>query len=205
MRFRSLLALAAAFGLGAATAPAASAQVPFIPQFGVLGGVNFGSLTDAASADLDNATGFHIGAFAELGVGPIGVRPAVIFVKAGEITIPSLGGISDAFETSYIAVPVDIRYSPLPTPVIKPYLLVGPEVRLPLGELSDLPNAKSVGLAANIGVGANIGAIIGPKFFGEIRYAFDVSGFRDDEELPGNLELGKVGVNGFFVTVGVGL
>ena len=207
MRLRSLLAFGAALGFASAAAPAATAQVPFIPQFGVLGGVNFASLSDATTAagdaSLDGSTGFHIGAFAELGVGPLGVRPAVMFVKAGAIEEPG----ADDFETSYIAVPVDLRYSPLPTPFVKPYVLVGPEARLPLGEVADLSggNTRDIAFAVNVGVGANLGAIIGPKFFGEIRYAFDVTGFVEDNEVTNTESSGTYGLNGLFVTVGVGL
>ena len=215
-----LLALVAALGVTAVSSPAASAQVPFIPQFGVLGGVNFASLSDARAAvggedggvSLEGATGFHVGAFAELGIGPIGVRPSVIFVKAGTIEIPSSSdpGTLGELSTSYIAIPVDIRYSPLPTPIIKPYFLAGPEVRLPLGEIADITNSRSIAVGANIGVGAKVGAIIGPKFFGEIRYAFDITGFVEDREFDAgeNTEFdtsGTFGLNGLFVTVGVGL
>jgi hypothetical protein len=207
MRLRPSLA-AAAFAAASFFAPAAAAQVPFIPQFGVLGGVNFGSLSDARAAageaSLENSTGFHVGAFAELGLGPVGLRPAILFVKAGNIEFPG----ADDFETSYIAVPVDVRYSPLPTPVIKPYLLAGPEVRLPLGEISDLPNSRSIAFGANVGVGAKLGALIGPTFFGEIRYAFDISGFVEDQDLGEGTTVdtsGNFGLNGLFVTVGVGL
>ena len=209
MRFRSFLA-AAACGLASTLAPAATAQVPFLPQFGVLGGVNFASLSDARSAageaDLSGSTGFHVGAFAELGIGPVGVRPAVMFVKAGSIEIPD----QDDYETSYIAVPVDIRYSPLPTPFLKPYLLAGPEVRLPLGEISNIANARSLAVGANIGIGVNAGTIIGPKFFGELRYAFDITGFVEDSDFNAGEDTdfdssGKFGLNGLFVTVGVGL
>ena len=218
MSARSLLALVAALGFVAVSSPAASAQVPFIPQFGVLGGVNFASLSDARAAvggadgeaSLEGSTGFHVGAFAELGLGPIGIRPAVMFVKAGSIEFPSLNNVGDTFETSYIAIPVDVRYSPLPTPIIKPYFLAGPEVRLPLGDIADIRNSRSIAVGANIGVGAKLGAIVGPTFFGEIRYAFDITGFVEDKELAVGEDTvldtsGTFGLNGLFVTVGVGL
>ena len=212
MRFRLLLAIAAV-AAASGVAPAATAQVPFIPQFGVLGGVNFGSLSDARAAagdaSLENSTGFHVGAFAELGLGPIGVRPSVVFVKAGSIELPGANAESVTdFSTSYIAVPVDVRYSPLPTPVIKPYLLAGPEVRFPLGDIVDIANARSIAVAANVGVGAKLGTLVGPTFFGEIRYAFDISGFVEDTDFGDGTTVdssGSFGLNGLFVTVGVGL
>ena len=192
MRFFRLALLALAFAL---TAPFAHAQL--IPSFGVTGGLNFGSLSDAGTADLDQSTGYHIGVFGDFGFGPLAARASVLYVQAGDIE-----GLGDDTSIAFVAVPLDFQYR-LPAPVLKPYALVGPEARFPVGDLADA-DARSVNLAINVGVGAQLAALIGPKAFAELRYAFDVTGFADDEffGIPTD---DSFKVNVFFLRVGVGL
>lgn len=190
MRALRYALLALAF---AAAAPLAHAQL--IPSFGVTGGLNFGSLSDAAGADLDQSTGYHVGVFGDFGIGPIGARASVLYVRVGDIELP----LFNDPEVSFIAVPLDLQYR-FPTPVLKPYALLGPEARFAVGDLADL-NAESVALALNLGVGAEFSAIIGPKVFAELRYGFDVTGFA-----PGDFEGDDdFKVNAFYLRIGVGL
>ena len=186
----ALLALAVAL-----TAPLAHAQL--IPSFGVTGGLNFGSLSDAAGADLDQSTGYHIGVFGDFGFGPLATRASLLYVKAGEIE-----GLADDASISFIAIPLDLKFQ-FPSPVVRPYALIGPEARFATGDLADA-DARSVNLAINAGIGAELSALIGPKAFAELRYAFDVTGFFDDEAfgIPTDQSFK---VNVFFLRVGVGL
>ena len=190
MRSLRYALLALAF---AASAPLAHAQL--LPGFGVTGGLNFGSLSDAAGADLSESTGYHAGIFADFGLGPIGARASVLYVRVGDLELP----VFNDPEVSFVAVPLDLQYR-FPTPVLKPYALVGPEARFAIGDLADL-EAKDVAVALNIGVGAELSAIIGPKAFAELRYGFDVTGFA-----PGDFEGDEdFKVNAFYLRVGVGL
>ncbi|MEP0548781.1 MAG: outer membrane beta-barrel protein [Rhodothermales bacterium] len=189
--FRYLL-LAAVF---VAATPLAQAQI--IPKFGVAGGLNFGSLTDAAGFDLDSSTGYHVGVFGDVGFGPLAARVSLLYVKAGDI-----GEGDDAANVTFIAVPVDFKFR-FPSPVVKPYALLGPEARFATGDLADA-EARSVNLALNAGIGAELSAIVGPSVFAELRYSLDVTGFADDEffDVPTD-ESFKVSV--FYLRVGVGL
>ncbi|MEM8598623.1 MAG: porin family protein [Bacteroidota bacterium] len=190
---RSLL-LAAAL---VATTATASAQI--IPQFGIAGGLNFGSLSDASSLDIGASTGYHIGVYAQVGVASFAVRPSILYQRVGDIEFET-PGIED-IGVSYVLIPIDLIYKPLPTPLIKPYLLAGPEFRIATGDLASAAfgneDARSFTTAINIGVGAQFGAVIGPKVFGELRYAFDLSGVSEGDE--------TVKVNVVMLRVGLGL
>lgn len=201
--FRYLL-LALAFALAAPLASTA-AHAQIIPKFGVAGGLNFGSLSDATAVDLDSSTGYHIGVFGDVGFGPLAARVSVLYVRAGDITLQpfdDVGDVATDASISFVAVPVDLKFR-FPTPVVKPYALVGPEARFPTGDLADA-DARSVNLALNFGVGADFGTVVGPSLFAELRYGLDVTGFADNEffGIPTD---DSFKVNAFYVRVGVGL
>ena len=189
--FRYLL-LAAVF---VAATPLAQAQL--IPKFGVAGGLNFGSLSDAAGADFESSTGYHVGVFGDVGFGPLAARVSLLYVKAGDI-----GEGSDDASVTFIAVPVDFKFR-FPTPVLKPYALLGPEARFATGDLADA-DARSVNLAINAGIGAELSAIVGPSVFAELRYALDVTGFADNE-IFGVPTDDSFKVSVFYLRVGVAL
>lgn len=192
------------------------AQAQFIPKFGVTGGPNFGSLNDAGGYGLENSTGYHVGVFGDLGFGSFATRAAILYVKIGESNrelppsdcgpIVPCGPMQPSSvpgpDVAFIAVPIDLRYRFL-TPVVKPYALLGPEARFPTGDLADA-DARSVNLAINAGVGAELDALVGPSVFAELRYAFDVTGFADDEFFGVPTDE-SFNVSVFYVRVGVGL
>ncbi|MDX1418495.1 MAG: outer membrane beta-barrel protein [Rubricoccaceae bacterium] len=205
LRFR-LLALAAAL----AWAPAASAQLIPTVDLGVTGGLNFSNLGDAATADLSGSTGYHIGVYADVGVAGVAVRPAVLYVRSGDLdfsAVPLLGDLFGAEETvSFIAIPVDLKFA-ASTPLVQPYGLLGPELRVPLGEVFDRDGARNVAVALNVGAGARLGTFIGPSASLELRYSFDVTGFVDDAAAYG-LEAGadeSFRFNVFYVRLGVAI
>jgi hypothetical protein len=173
---RSLLGAAL---LAALLAVSPDARAQLLPSFGVTGGLNFTSLSDAATFDTDNSTGFHVGLFADAGFGPIGARAAVLYVSAGSVEEAVAGAALRRRNVAYIALPVDLQYRMM-TPLVRPYALFGPEARFAVGDLAS-SDARSVAVALNFGVGAELSAFIGPKVFGEIRYGLDVTGFFDDE------------------------
>jgi hypothetical protein len=181
---RSLAALL----LALLAAPAASAQ---IPSFGAAAGINFASLGDATATDLDNATGFHVGVYADLGIGPLSVRPGVFYVRAGRV-------LTSDEQIDYVAIPVDLRFS-TGTPLVRPYALVGPEARIPTGEVFG-EDTRSFALAANVGVGVELGGLVLPNAFAELRYGLDLSGLRDDPDVDESVK-----VNVVMIRVGVGM
>ncbi len=192
-------------------APLASAQL--VPSFGVTGGLNFGSLSDAATADLDQSTGYHIGIYGDFSAPllPVALRASVLYVRVGEFGFeadtPGFEVDAGDADVSYVSVPLDFQFR-YPLPIVKPYALVGPELRFPTGDLADFDGSRSVNVAVNAGIGAKLGALIGPEVFAELRYAFDVTGFFDEDELPfvGTVdEGGTFDVNVFYLRVGVGL
>jgi hypothetical protein len=193
---RPLRYLALALALAAPLA-STTAHAQIIPKFGATGGLNFGSLSDAAGLDLDNSTGYHVGVFGDVGFGPLAARVSVLYVRVGDIELPILNDP----EISFVAVPVDFKFR-FPTPVLKPYALAGPEARFAVGDLADL-EAESVAFALNVGVGAELSAIVGPSMFAELRYGFDVTGFAPGE--AGDFADEDFRVNAFYVRVGVGL
>ncbi|MEM8559877.1 MAG: porin family protein [Bacteroidota bacterium] len=182
-----------------ATTATASAQI--IPSFGIAGGLNFGSLSDAGSLDIGSSTGYHIGLYAQVGVASFAVRPGLFYQRVGDIEFPTVQGLGalDEIAVSYVIIPIDLLYKPLPTPLIKPYLLAGPEFRIAAGDLADAAfgneDSRSFTTALNIGIGAQFGAIIGPKVFGELRYSFDLSGVSEgDETVKVNVVMLRVGL-----------
>ena len=206
MRFSRLVALATALLL----APAASAQL--LPSFGVTGGVNFANLSDATAVELDGATGYHIGLYAEAGLGSLGIRPQLLYLRAGDVTTPGFadgeGSSLDAsVAASFIAIPVDLQYR-LPTPIVKPYAFAGPEVRFPVGDSG--PDAqddvRKVTAAVNVGVGIGFNApLVGPSGFAELRYAYDLTGLVNGLEVNGVTLDDEYRVNLLMLRVGVGL
>lgn len=193
--------LATFFALAGLLALAPRAEAQLIPSFGVTGGVNFANLSDAATANLENSVGWHGGVYAQMGFGPIGARASLLYVRSGDLEVP---GITDDPSISYIAIPIDLKYS-LGLPLVDPYALLGPEARFPIGDLLD-EDARSVALAVNAGIGADVGAFIGPRFFAELRYAFDVTGFFGDGiGETQTADDGVVRVNVFYLRVGIGL
>lgn len=185
----------ALLALAFAVAPLAQAQV--LPSFGLTGGLNFGSLSDAAGAKLDQSTGYHVGVFGDVNLLALGARVALLYVKAGDIGIGP-----DDLSVTFIAVPVDLKYQ-FPSPLVKPYALLGPEFRFATGDLSDA-DARSLNLAINAGLGAELSALIGPKVFAELRYALDVTGFAGDT-FSGVPTDDSFKVSAFFLRLGIGL
>ncbi|UXX81227.1 PorT family protein [Reichenbachiella carrageenanivorans] len=88
-----LLVVAALF-----VASAAQAQL----SVGLKGGLNFNS-ADVSGGDVDSKTGYHIGAYAVIKAGPIGIQPEAYF------SVQNLSTDAEDYDLSYIQVPVLLR------------------------------------------------------------------------------------------------
>ena len=177
MRFPLLAVALAALAL----APAAHAQLPSV-SIGVAGGPNFSSFNEIAAAKLDGTTGFHVGVYGDVSVPFVAFRTGVYYLSAGNI---QTSDGTDVVKADFITVPVDFRFQ-TPTPIVKAYVLAGPEFRFPVGSIGDAVSGRpvidknSVNVALNVGVGAAFKApLVGPSAFLELRYSQDVTGFAD--------------------------
>jgi len=164
----------------ALAAPAATAQLIPSLDLGIAGGVNFASLGDARTVDLDNSTGYHVGLYADVGVLFAAVRTGVYYVSAGDIRAAGTTGGTGDESFSYVAVPVDFQIK-TPTPLVQAYALFGPEARFPVDGL-DTFDTESVTYAANVGLGVRGGLpLFGPSGFAELRYGRDLSGINSSD------------------------
>lgn len=185
LRYACTALLAAVLTMGLA-APAQA-------QFGVAGGLNFESAEDIDTstddnATLENSTGYHIGIVYELGLGPATIRPGFFYRRVGEFEFSeeSLPDIDDPrFNVSAWQIPVDLRLTVLPTPVVSPYVLAGPMVTLPRGEDEFEDATEEVSYSLNVGIGANISLpATSLKIQPELRYEFGATKFiKDDFEI----------------------
>lgn len=191
MRLLSL-ALLVAFAL-----PAAHAQIVPSLDIGVAGGVNFASLSDAGADGLDASTGYHIGAFADIGVLFFSARTGLYYFRAGEI--PNAGAGGQPGTVSFVTIPVDFQFQ-TPTPIVKAYALVGPEFRFPLNGI-DTFETEAVNYAVNVGAGVKGSVpVAGYGGFLELRYAYDLTGINGTAALGNDYK-----VNLFMIRAGIGL
>lgn len=187
---RPSLALSILLALVLALGTAAPAQA----QLGVAGGLNFESAGDIETsttnnATLDNSTGYHIGLVYELGLGAATIRPGFFYRRVGtfEFAPSALPQGENRFDVSAWQVPVDLRFTVLPTPLVSPYVLAGPMATFPRGE-SDFDDAtEEISYSLNVGIGANISLpTTSLKIQPELRYEFGASKFiKDDFEIGG--------------------
>ncbi len=180
-------------------APAAHAQLIPSLDVGLAGGANFASLSDAGQADFDASTGFHIGAYADIGALFFSGRTGVYYLRAGDVDTDG-NAATEGEAVSFVTIPVDFQFQ-TPTPVIKGYAFVGPEFRFPVNGF-DTFDRQAVNYAVNVGAGVK-GSIpvVGYGGFVELRYARDLNGVVDPavEDGPGYK------VHLFMVRAGIGL
>lgn len=182
---RRLQAVVCAIGLVLATflfAKPADAQI----RFGVIGGGNFSSLNEIQAngslVSFDNATAFHAGAFLDIGLGPISIRPAAYYLNAGQLFRGTNFLTEDNFDVTFVTIPVDINYA-IGIGPLKPYIFAGPEFRLlneadaPVALADDL-QSFTMGASAGLGLEINLPGS-GLTFYPHLRYSFGVSNFTD--------------------------
>jgi len=183
-RWTLLVALLLALG----TAPAQA-------QLGVTGGLNFESTDDIQDAGLDreaafdNSTGYHIGLVYNLGLGPVDIRPGFLYRKVGTYDFEGVvEDVSDpSFDVTAYEVPVDLRFTLLPTPVVSPYLLAGPQFTFVNGEDEFDDATEDLSFSLNIGAGTDITLPGLPiTLQPELRYEFGATKFiKDDFDIGG--------------------
>lgn len=178
---------------------------------GIAAGLNYDDLSDidtgSAETSFDNASGYHVGIFYDLAVGPLALRPGVYYMDIGEFE-DSENIFEESIDLSLIEVPVDVRLRLAPTPILTPYLMAGPVFRFPNSNSDSFDDAlEEVNVAANIGAGLELNLPgIGLTFYPEVRYTFGLSNFtRDEFEIGGqNISVEKEGrLNTFILRLGV--
>ncbi len=158
-------------------------------QLGVAAGLNFEDLSDISGdreATFDNANGYHVGVFYDLGAGPIALRVGAFFRDVGDVEL-TLDGVEDAFDLRMVDVPVDLRFNLTATPIISPYVMVGPVLSFPSSGNDEYDNVLAdVSVSGNVGVGLAI-SLGSLRLYPELRYAIGVSRFMKD-----NFSIGSV-------------
>ena len=175
-------ALFALLLLGLVAAPAQA-------QFGIAAGANFDSVSDiqdtGSAQDVQNtSTGYHIGAVYDLSLGPVSLRPGLFYRKIGSYDFSGVPNseVGDLDITAF-EVPVDIRVTVLPFPLVSPYVVGGPNVFLPQSSEEDFDDDfEDVSFTFNIGVGADVSLPgVGVTLQPEFRYEFGASDYIDDD------------------------
>lgn len=161
---------------------------PAQAQLGVAAGLNFNSLDDIETttdaeqnATVENATGYHVGLVYDLGVGPVKLRPGLLYRNVGSYDVSGLPD-TDEVDVTAFEVPVDVRVTLLPSPLVSPYLLGGPKLFLPRSENNAFDDGlEGVSFVFDVGVGADVsipgaGLTLQP----ELRYEFGATDYVDD-------------------------
>lgn len=169
-------------------------------DLGVAGGINFATLADTRAADLENTTGYHVGAYADVSLPLVAFRVGAYYLQAGDLETATGTPIATA---DFVTVPLDFHIQ-TPTPVAKAYLLIGPEARFAVDTDANPPiNREAVNVAGNVGVGAKFGSPLGGlSGFVEVRYARDLTAFAKDQGLVTDNEYE---LSLFMLRAGVGL
>lgn len=185
---------------------------------GIAGGFNWAGLGDVDVGDVTAAyeshQGWHLGAFADLRLAVIGVRPGLYYVNAGPLI---KGGLSDteldaedgpaSFDITYVSIPIDVKFG-LPLPILEPYLFLGPELKFSTvgddeGEIADQIESTMVAGNAGIGVGVSLGSL---TLYPELRFGFDISSlFGDNIEVGGEqIPVDSHTASAFIARLGIG-
>lgn len=209
-RYR-MLALVALLAGGLAAAGTARAQ----GGLGITAGLNFNALSDIEvnnrDATFDNASGWHLGLWFDLPLGPVSVRPGIRYMDAGSVfetddeDVFGVPGFGD-FNVSLIEVPIDVRFR-FGMPLVAPYVMAGPVLRFPSGGDDDDDRLESFSYAGSLGVGVELG-LGGIRLFPELKYTFGISRFtKKDFEIGGTTirpdDNGNL--NTIMLSLGVGL
>lgn len=184
----SLSALLVIVFLGTVVSPARA-------QLGVAAGLNFESagdieLTTENNGTLDNSSGYHLGVVYDMNLGAASLRPALIYRRVGEYEFSqdALPGGEDAFDVAAWEVPVDLRFTVLPTPLVSPYLLGGAMATFPRGEDEFDDALKDVSYSFNVGVGVDLSLGSALALQPEFRYEFGATSFVEDEFEIGDVQ-----------------
>lgn len=168
----------------------AAVPAPAQAQIGIGAGFNYDELEDVrtstANATFEDATGYHVGVFYDLSLGPLALRPGVFYRRIGAYAfeVPS-GDLSDhieEFDINLVEIPIDVRFRLMAVPLLKPYVLAGPVITIPQaeGELSD--GVEEAHMTADIGAGVEVQLPgLGFTLMPELRYGIGATRFFQDE------------------------
>lgn len=154
-------------------------------QFGLYAGANFNQLSDID----DDAAGYHVGLFFDLGAGPVGLRVGAHYMDVGafevECVTPSVC-TTETFDLALVEVPVDLRVHVAATPLVRPYVLAGPVFRLATTSTDAFDDSlNEFSFAGNAGIGVKIGVPGGVALYSELRLGFGLSRITDGFEVQG--------------------
>ena len=198
------------FALALLTLSAGWLTRPAQAQLGIAAGLNYNDLGDidtgSAETSFDNASGYHVGLFYDLAVGPLALRPGVYYMDVGEFE-DSEDIFEEGLDLNLIEVPVDVRLRLAPTPILTPYLMAGPVFRFASSDNDDFEEAlEDINVAGNIGAGLELSLPGLIRLYPEIRYTFGLSNFtRDEFEIGGqNFQIeNDQRLNTFIIRLGV--
>lgn len=177
----SRYSLIALFSLLLLVGTAAPAQA----QFGVAAGLNFDTTDDIqtnTNATVDNSTGYHVGVVYDLGLGPVNVRPGLLYRKLGQ----TYEWPENKADVAAWEVPVDLRVTVFPTPLVSPYFLAGPKASFLRSDVDEFDDAlESVSYSIAIGIGADVSLGSALTLQPELRYDYGATDY-----LEGDFEIG---------------
>ena len=162
--------------------PEANAQ-----RVGLTVGTNFQRLSDISLNSVETLfeqqTGWHLGAWVDVPLGPLGIRVGARYMEAGKL-FAGLGEnfpiMRDNFNIALVDFNVLLRYG-LSSPIINPYVFAGPSFRIPARADQILKNdlaALSYALEIGGGLEIKIGSL---AIYPEIAYLVGLSTFIEDE------------------------
>lgn len=162
---------------------------PAQAQLGVAAGLNFESAGDIQTSTtdngtMDNSTGYHIGVVYQLGGGAVSLRPGLIYRRVGtyEFSANALPAGESQYDISAWEVPVDLRISVLPAPLVSPYVLGGAKATFPQGEDEFEDALEDVSYSFNVGAGIEVSIPNSSLVFQpEFRYEIGATSFVQDE------------------------
>lgn len=116
---------------------------------GLKGGLNFVT-ADVDGVDVDNKTGYHIGAYAVIKAGPIGIQPEAYF------SVQNLSSDVGDYDISYIQIPVLLRLGILKVL----YLNAGPQfgfnTKAEIGGVDFKDEVKGMDTSIALGAGLDL-------------------------------------------------
>lgn len=170
---------------------------------GIAGGINYDDFSDI-EADTDRAQGYHIGLFYDVTLGPLALRPGIFYMDVGDIETSDTDAAQESFELQLIEIPVDARFRIGAAPLLKPYLMAGPVLRINASSDDFEGDAEDFSLAANAGAGLELtlpGS--GLRLYPEVRYAFGISDFADDVGGISTADDSSARLNSFMLRLGI--
>jgi len=181
-------------------------------QFGIAGGLNWAGLGDvefgSATAAYESQQGWHVGAFLDLRLLVVGIKPGVYYTNAGKLFSGDMTDDLTEFDVTYISIPVDVTIG-IPLPFLNPYIFAGPEFKINTvseddGELAS--QLESTVIAGNIGFGVGI-SLGGAKLYPELRLGFGLTSFLGDTVTIGgeDIPVDTHSANSFVARLGIGI